>query len=221
MNQYEKTDYSSFNDFFIRKFRPEARTFTQNSHELAAFAEGRYLAFEKVNENTLFPVKGMHLSAEVILGNSETARLFKDGPCIIARLCPTDYHRYHYPDDGITRQSYSVGHKLHSVNPIALRYRSDIFAINERKVSILQTKNFGEIAYVEVGALCVGRIVQTHSENAPFKRGDEKGYFLFGGSTVIVFGQKGVWRPSEDILNQTHNQTETFIQLGDSVATKV
>ena len=108
---------------------------------------------------------------------------------MIARLCPVDYHRYHYPDAGRTLAHYPVHGKFHSVNPAALRYSDAIFATNERYVSILDTENFGKLAYIEVGAMMVGKIVQTHPTDQPFRRGDEKGYFLFGASTVIVLGQ--------------------------------
>ena len=104
-----------------------------------------------------------------------------------------------FPDAGKIIEDYAVSGAFHSVNPIALKANQHIFKDNERYVSILETENFGKLAYVEVGAMMVGKIVQSHVEKS-FKKGDEKGYFLFGGSTVIVFGQKGKWSPSADIL---------------------
>jgi phosphatidylserine decarboxylase len=108
---------------------------------------------------------------------------------------------------------------LHSVNPIALKQRSKIFITNERHVSILETKHFGKLAYIEVGALCVGKIVQTHKESEPFSKGDEKGYFLFGGSTVILIGQAGRWNLDEDLLLKTRQNQETLVRLGEPIAT--
>ena len=110
---------------------------------------------------------------------------------------------------------------LQSENPLALLHRKDIFVKNERRVSILETENFGKIAYIEVGATCVGKIIQSFDESKPFKRGDEKGYFLFGGSTVIVLGEAGKWSPSSDILLNTKKGIETYIHLGDEVGTKI
>ena len=101
----------------------------------------------------------------------------------------------------------------HSVNPVALKSKSDVLATNERHITILDTKNFGKLAYVEVGAMCVGRIVLTHTEGE-FLRGDEKGYFLFGGSTVVVLGQRGVWQPDAELLEQTSRKRETLVRLG-------
>ena len=103
---------------------------------------------------------------------------------------------------------------------MALKFKNQIFIKNERQVTILQTENFGRIAYIEVGAICVGKIVQSHSWKKPFMRGQEKGYFLFGGSTVVILGEKGAWKPSQDILTNTNKGIETYLQLGQEVALK-
>jgi phosphatidylserine decarboxylase len=107
------------------------------------------------------------------------------------------------------------------VNPTAIHEKQDIFITNERHVTILETENFGKVAYVEVGAICVGKIVQskTLTPGKKFLKGEEKGYFLFGGSTVIVIGEKDKWCPSHDIIQNTKSGMETYIQLGMSVAT--
>ncbi|MDR3607982.1 MAG: phosphatidylserine decarboxylase [Oligoflexia bacterium] len=224
LDEYEGAPYSSFNDFFIRKFKPGARPFVEDESRLAAFAEARYLAFERIDSNQLFPVKGSFLTAEALLGKAGAAAPFIGGPMLLARLCPVDYHRFHFPDDGRTEKSWRVPGRLHSVNPWALKYRGEIFATNERQVSILETRNFGRLAYIEVGALCVGRIVQSwkvSEKNSEFLRGIEKGYFLFGGSTVIVLGEPGRWRPDADLLEQTARKRETFAKLGSAIATRL
>lgn len=227
MNQYEagsldhvekEKTYASFNEFFIRKFSLGQRTFVKQGN-LPAIAEGRYLGYASVTPKVQFPVKGTYLNAGKLLAISKWENDFNEGPLIIARLCPVDYHRYHYPCDGHTLDSYRVGGALHSVNPLALRFRPSLFTENIRRVSILQTECFGKLAYIEVGATCVGRIVQSHDESLGFKRGFQKGYFLFGGSTVILLGEKDAWKPSEDILENTMNhQREVYIQLGDQIA---
>lgn len=220
MEEFEDPGFRSFNDFFIRRFKPGARPFCEKPEEFSAFAEGRYLAFEQVAKEGRFPVKGAAMSPEGLLAGAEKARLFAGGPALVARLCPTDYHRFHYPDDGVTVEAYPIPGKLHSVNPLALKARADVFITNERRVSILRTKNFGYLAYVEVGAICVGKIEQTHPELEPFKRGGQKGYFLFGGSTVIVLGEPGRWKPDQDLLEQTRLGRETLVRLGERVAKK-
>jgi len=227
IDQYEKgsfkdnpieTSYQSFNEFFIRKFQEGQRTFTQKHDEMGAFSEARYFGHESMTDDLNIPVKGSMLRAVDLISDAELAQDFIGGPLMIARLCPVDYHRYHYPDDGKTLKSFTVPGNLHSVNPLALKYRQDIFIKNERRVSILETEHFGKLAYIEVGATMVGKIVQSFDESKPFNKGDEKGYFLFGGSTVVLCGEKGKWAPSKDMLENTKAGIETYIQLGDSVA---
>jgi phosphatidylserine decarboxylase len=221
MEEYEDKKFGSFNDFFIRRFRDGARTFESSPKQMPAFSEARYFGFDRVDSELQFPVKGQWLTAQSVLEDQKLAAPFEGGPMLLARLCPTDYHRFHYPDDGRILESRRLPGRLHSVNPLALQYKGEILATNERHVSILETEHFGRLAYVEVGALCVGKIVQTNPNQREFRRGDEKGYFLFGASTVIVFGEPGRWRPDADLLEQTSKKRETFVKLGQSVASVI
>ncbi len=227
MNQYrggsintdkKENSYKSFNEFFIRKFTEGSREFVQEKNQMPAFCEARYFGYNSLNKDTLFPVKGNLWNAASVLEDDEFSKFFKGGPALIARLCPVDYHRYHYPDNGDNLKSYFIRGPLHSVNPLALKVMPKILKDNERRVSILDTENFGKIAFVEVGATCVGKIIQSHDESSAFKRGQEKGYFLFGGSTVIVFGEPGKWEISEDIRTNTLEGTEVLVRLGQEIA---
>lgn len=215
-----RDSYRTFNEFFIRRFKLGKRSFVAEPNRMPAFAEARYVGFDAVNEKDLYPVKGQYLLAKDLVGNDQVAKIFEGGPLVIARLCPVDYHRYHYPDNGKVLDNFRVPGAYDSVNPLALKYKNQIFIKNERHVSILQTENFGRLAYIEVGAICVGKIVQSHRWNKPFMRGEEKGYFLFGGSTVVLLGEKGAWKPSADILANTAKGVETYLHLGSEVAVK-
>jgi len=226
LNEYEagsvevdnkELSYKNFNEFFIRKFKKGKRKFVQDSNVLPACCEARYFGYDKIDDDVLVPVKGKYLNAAQLIGDAEKAKPFEGGSLVIARLCPVDYHRYHYPDSGKTIESFPIHGQFHSVNPIALKNRPEIFIANERRVSILETKNFGKLAYIEVGAAMVGKIIQSHDEDKSFRRGQEKGYFLFGGSTVIVIGEQGRWTPSEDIVTNTRQGIETYLQLGDAM----
>lgn len=225
MEEFEVAEYRSFNDFFVRKFRPGARRFPTDPDLLPAFAEARYLAYSSVTPDLRFPVKGASMAASAVLAVPAEAGIdpgrFRFGPLLIARLCPADYHRYHYPAAGDTVASWTVHGRYHSVNPAALAALGDVFVRNERRVAILDTERFGCLACVEVGALGVGRIVQTHDESRPFRRGAEKGMFLFGGSTVLLFGEPGTWTPSADLLARTGEGIETLVRLGDPVGFRV
>jgi len=214
----KENSYKTFNEFFIREFEDSQREFVSDENIMPAFCEARYFGHQEINDHVEIPVKGKLLKSKDLLGGSKWSETFEGGPLLVARLCPVDYHRYHYPLSGDTLDSFQISGQYHSVNPLALRTKPEIFIVNERRASILETKNFGKLAYIEVGAAMVGKIVQSHDESKTHHRGDEKGYFLFGGSTVILLGEKGKWSPSEDILRNTNDGLETYLQLGDEVA---
>ena len=216
----DENPYNNFNQFFIRRFKDGKRTFTASAEELAAPCEARYYAYDSLDATEVVPVKGKYLTAEAILNNSDLAKEFNQGPMLLARLCPVDYHRFHFPDTGEIIEEYPVHGEFHSVNPLALKKRPSILKDNERYVTILDTENFGKIAYVEVGAMMVGKIVQSH-QGKKFNRGDEKGYFLFGGSTVMIFGQPGKWKPDTELVEHTKQGMETLVQLGERVGSTV
>jgi len=220
MNQFEEEPWDSFNDFFIRKFKKGQRPFCEPPEDLSAPAEGRYLVFDTVSKDQNFPVKSEYLNVSQLLGGGQWVDVFEGGSLVIARLCPVDYHRFHYPDSGGILDYYQLHGKLHSVNPIALEAKGDIFVTNERRVTILSTEQFGKMAYIEVGAMCVGKIIQSHVIDLPFERGQEKGYFLFGGSTVILLTEPGKLKWDSDLLEQSQMRRETLIQLGEKIGTR-
>lgn len=217
MEDFEPGPFSSFNAFFVRKFREGKRNFPHNPNLLGAPAEARYFAFENASS---LSVKGVDLNPEELLKGTPQKDKFLRGPCLLARLCPVDYHRFHFPADGRIVHFHEEHGKLHSVNPLALQKNAKIFLENERHITVLDTKDFGLLAYVEVGALCVGKIQQTHPLGRPFQRGDEKGYFLFGASTVILFGEPGAWIPDADLLEKTKSGIECLVELGSPLAKK-
>jgi phosphatidylserine decarboxylase len=219
MEEFEEGPFNSFNDFFIRRLKPGARSFSSEPGRFCAPAEGRYLFFDRVGTDTALPVKGATLNGPALLGHAPWAKHFEGGPGFIARLCPVDYHRFHFPDSGSVIERKRERGPLHSVNPIALAARGDLLFRNEREITVLETENLGKIAYVEVGAICVGKIVQSHS-GTTFKRGDEKGYFLFGGSTVIVIAEPGRLQFDSDLLQRSSTGVETLIRLGESIGSR-
>jgi phosphatidylserine decarboxylase len=217
MAEFKPVIYRSFAEFFDREFRPGVRPFVRSIDQMAAFAEARYFGWERLEAAQQFPVKGHSLSADRILGNADRARPFIGGPVILARLSPMDYHHVHYPVDGSTLEHDHLGHRLWTVNWHALVNQDDILFRNERMINILQTPDFGRLALVEVGALSVGRIAQIHPFDRPFRRGEEKSVFKFGGSAILVFGEPAIWRPSDDLLEHTKGGIETLVRLGEPI----
>jgi phosphatidylserine decarboxylase len=222
MEEFEKSDYSNFNQFFIRKFKPGKRPFGSDPGVFCAGAEARYLVFESLKPRQTFPVKGIEIDLGVLLQDAEIAKEFEEGALILARLCPVDYHRFHFPFEGELVRHYRISGEYHSVNPAAFEAEPKVFLKNERQVAILQNPVFGKVAMIEVGALGVGKIVQSAYSSldampVKFARGAEKGYFLFGGSTVIWLVQKGKLKLSRDLVENSARNLETWVPLGQAL----
>jgi phosphatidylserine decarboxylase len=221
IEDFEPGPYSSFNEFFSRRFRSGTRTFAENPAHLPAFAEARYLAWINTFPDQVFPVKGSFLTPQALLKSEKWAGAFDNGPVVLARLAPQDYHRVHYVDSGRIIDWYRINGDLHSVNPLALSTKSDVLCTNARDVTIQKTENFGFIAYVEVGAMTVGKIIQNHTFGDFACRGDEKSFFRFGGSSVVLLGERGRWIPDREILAHTEKGLETFVELGTVIGKKI
>jgi len=220
MSEFEPGPFDCYAAFFERRFLPGKRQFPTQDDQMGAFAEARYFAWEKLSPQQEFPVKGASLDAATLLGSHARADGFQHGPVILARLSPVDYHHLHYVDDGITLETDRIGARTWTVNTNALRSQPDILFRNERSIQMLETRHFGRLGMVEIGALTVGRIVQKHDIDKPFKRGHEKAVFRFGGSAVVLFGEPGKWRPEQDLLDRTQQGTETLVRLGDVIAAR-
>ena len=184
---YEMENLSSFNDCFTRKIKPGKRTFPSDGGALCAPCDG-YLSVYEINEGTVLPVKQSSYTVDSLLGGDGTARRFSGGTCLVFRLCVENYHRYAFFDGGRVLKRKFIPGRLHTVRPIALE-NYPVFCENSREYTIIETENFGTAAYVEVGAMLVGKI-KNHDIEA-FSRGEEKGMFLYGGSTVIVLLERG------------------------------
>lgn len=216
-SEFRKTVFSSFNDFFIRKLKPEARPIIQDSKKAALPADGRYLVFPVLSKGERFYVKGQSFDLFSFLQNDAYARRFSDGSMMIVRLCPTDYHRFHFVADGIPSKAESIEGSFNSVNPIALRKNLSILWTNKRVLTECNSEAFGKILYVEVGAICVGTIHQTYTPGSGVKKGDEKGYFSFGGSCLAVLFEKGRIAFDEDLVKNSARGLETKANFGDSL----
>ena len=143
------------------------------------------------------------------------ANRFCGGYCLIFRLEVDDYHRYCYIDNGTKTDNTFIAGELHTVNPVALE-RYNIYKRNSREYTVLHTENFGDVVQVEVGAMMVGRIVNHHGEGG-FCRGEEKGKFEFGGSTIVMLFGKDTICPDEDILRNSAEGIETVVKYGEKI----
>ena len=215
----QKQNFKSFNDFFIRQLKPEARPIVSDSLAVASPADGKILAYENVSSSDFY-IKGFRFNVDSFLDNTELAQKYKDGSMIVFRLAPPDYHRYHFPVSGMTSSSnIKIDGDYFSVNPLALRKKAEIFWLNKREYGVIQTPVFGDVVMVEVGATMVGSMIQTYS-SMTVKKGEEKGYFKFGGSTVVLLFEKDQIKIDADLLSNTANSLETTIKMGEQIAIK-
>lgn len=223
MDIYSKnaSDFITFNDFFARTVLPTARPIPANKNALMSPADGRLLAYENIDMNKIVQVKGITYSLKELLGDSDVAKEYDGGTCLIFRLCPTDYHRYHFIDSGTPGPNHFIKGNYYSVNPIAVDKIPKLFCQNKREWSVFKSDNFNDVLYVEVGATCVGSIIQSYTVGKHVNIGDEKGYFKFGGSTVILFLKKGVAKIDDDIIKQTDLGYETKVVMGEEIGTKI
>ena len=215
------SDFKNFNDFFARKLLDEARPMNLNSDVLISPGDGRLFAYENINMDNIVQVKGFTYSLRELISNDLVAKEFEGGTCLILRLCPTDYHRFHFIDDGTCGPNQKIKGAYYSVNPIALEKVPNLFCKNKREWSIFKSDNFGNIITMEVGATCVGTIIQTYRPNTRVKKGDEKGFFKFGGSTTILFFKKDTIKIDDDIIIETKKGFESLVSMGESIGKKI
>ncbi|MFA8385533.1 MAG: archaetidylserine decarboxylase [Pelagibaca sp.] len=207
--------YKSFNEFFVRHLKPQARPFSVDKNDIVSPADGRVLVFPRLQEDTFVPVKGSQFSIHKMLPN--VSDRYVNGALAIVRLCPADYHRYHFPCAGKITDSTDIDGALHSVNPIALGSGHDVFGENKRSYTLVETESAGTICFVEVGAFGVGSIVKTQSSRQVEKM-DEKGYFKFGGSTIVLVFEEGKIEFSQDLIDNSAAGKETLVKVGQTIA---
>ncbi len=213
-SEFAESDFASFNDFFIRKLKPDRRPIDRDPNVLATPADGRYLVYPKFDQ---FWVKGKEFSLRKFIGNMAASNRYSDGSMAIVRLCPSDYHRFHFPCDGTPSKATLINGPLYSVNPMALRKRISILAENKRMITEIETERFGTILYVEIGATSVGTIRQTYAPEKSVKKGAEKGYFEFGGSCIVMLFEKGKVQFDPDLVKNTEQGFETRVNFGQSL----
>ncbi len=219
--EFVEKNFASFNDFFIRKLKKESRPIDPDPKRLVFPADGRYLAFQNIQNSDGFYVKGQRFCLLSLLGEKALAERFEQGSMLVARLCPTDYHRFHFPSKGVPKKARPVEGLLFSVNPVALRQRLSILWENKRTVTEIHTDDFGSLLYIEVGATCVGSIHQTYLPETTVEKGSEKGFFSFGGSCVILLFEPGCIQFDADLIHHSKRGLETMAFFGSSFGAKI
>ena len=218
MSQFEETEYRSYNEFFSRRIKPGMRPICTAPEVLIAPCDSKLTALPITREGR-FTLKHTEYTVASLLKNTALAAKYEGGHVLIFRLTVDDYHRYCYVSDGEKDDNVRIPGVLHTVNPVANDYYP-IYKENSREYSILHSREFGDILMMEVGALMVGRIVNHHGK-AAVKRGQEKGYFQFGGSTVVLLLQANAAKIDADILENSKENIETVVRMGERIGEAV
>ncbi len=211
--------YAHFAAFFERRLKPEARPIAEGEDVLVFPADGRHLLVADIDPEQTFYAKNQQWQLREFLQDNPLAERYVGGSMLISRLCPVDYHRFHFPCSGIVGEPRKIVGKLYSVNPFALRKDLSYLWRNYREVTRLQAQDRAEeMTIVEIGATMVGKIYQTFSEGTPVRKGDEKGYFAIGGSCIVTLFPKGsvVW--DCDLLEYGERGIEVYGKMGDHCA---
>lgn len=207
--------FKSFNDFFYRALKPGARPIAEGNGVAVLPADGRHLAFQAVDAAEGFYAKGQRFDLAAFLGDAALAEEFAGGSLLISRLCPVDYHRFHFPVAGTPGEARLINGWLYSVSPIALRQNLGYLWENKRMVTLVESAEFGRVAVCEIGATMVGSIYQTYLAGRAVTKGDEKGLFKFGGSCVVTIFKKGRITFDADLVQQSAAGLEVYAKMGE------
>lgn len=217
MSFYEDKEYKSYNQFFTRRLKPECTCICMEKEALVSPCDSKLKVYP-INDDSIFFIKDSPYNVKELLKNEELAKEFNGGLCLIFRLTVDNYHRYIYFDDGTKGENVFIQGVLHTVNPIALD-RYNFYKQNCREYTVMETRNFGKAVQVEVGAMFIGRIKNNHSA-CSFKRGEEKGMFEFGGSTVVLLLKKNAAVIDGDIMANSGEGIETIVRIGERIGSK-
>lgn len=216
MSEYEEKKYKSYNDFFTRKINVSRRPINSDKKTFISPCDSK-LSVYTINEDLTLKIKDAYYSIDSLV-NGNIVSEYIGGYALVFRLSTDDYHRYCYIDSGSKENNYYIKGVFHTVQPISLK-KYNFYKTNSREYTILNTDNFDKIVQVEVGAMGVGRICN-HHKKYKFKKGEEKGCFEFGGSTIVLLVKKDVIDIDEDILNNSLENIETIVKYGEKIGSK-
>lgn len=212
MSLYKETSFKSFNDFFIRQKKEIVRIPDKNT--LISPCDG-FLSAYRISPEKNFHIKHVDYNMQALLENKVISDRYKDGICLIYRLAPHNYHRYIFVDDGEIKYKRRIDGELHCVRPMVCE-RLPVYIRNSREYTVIKSDNFGCMVQMEVGALFVGRICN-HDITGRAHRYQEKGYFEFGGSTIIMLLEKDKAVLNNNIMKNIDSGIELVVNAGDKV----
>lgn len=212
--EYESDNFKCFNDCFSRKIKEGKRPFSDKRGDLCSPCDSLLSAY-RIENGTVLAIKQSRYTVESLLKDKELAERYKDGTCLVLRLCVHHYHRYAYFDNGTKGENVFIKGKLHTVRPIAMEHYP-VFVENCREYTVIDTENFGTAVQMEVGAMLVGKIKNHHGAKKVC-RGEEKGTFLYGGSTIVLLFEKDKVYISKELFEKTDDGVETPVKMGEVI----
>ena len=216
-DEWETVQFFSYNDFFTRKLKKQCRPIPEDENLLISPCDGKLTVYP-ITEQGRFKIKNTPYTVQSLVRNKKLAEKYKDGYALVFRLTVDDYHRYCYADGGVKSDNYRIPGVFHTVNPIA-NDLEPIYKENTREFCLIRTQHFGTILQMEVGAMMVGKISNYHGKGK-VTRGQEKGRFEFGGSTIILLIQKERISVDQDIMQNSKDGYETIVKMGEAIAKK-
>lgn len=215
MRDYKGQQFRTFQDFFSRK-RKDIPVDMEKDH-LISPCDG-YLSAYPIRENSRFFIKGSWYKVRDLVTDPREASIFSGGYCVIIRLCADDYHHYCYIDDGFQRENHFVKGVLHSVQPVACEH-VPVYRLNRRMWNILETKNFGKVAQIEIGALLVGGMVNM-GQNVPMRKGKDMGHFELIGSTIVLLFEKDIIDLLPEVKEAISRDKEMRVRQGQYIGNR-
>ncbi len=212
--------FASFNDFFTRRLKPGVRPFDPAPDVLVSPADGHLLVVPELRRDTEVLVKGVSFDPGQLLADDREAEIFDGGSAAIFRLYAADCHRIYFPCSGVARPPRRIPGHYYAVTPFAGNDVSH-FARNQRTVTRFDTDAFGPLAFVDIGGFCISSIVSTFTPDRRVHKADEKSYFRYGGSTVVMLATRGVLRYEPRLVAASAAGDETPVKIGERVATSV
>ena len=214
MYDYENKEYTSYNDFFTRKIKEVKRPINARKDVLISPCDSKLLAY-KITKDLTLKIKESYYSIDTLV-DKKIMKEYTDGYALVFRLSTDNYHRYCYIDSGTKGKNIHIKGIFHTVQPISLKHYN-FYKTNTREYTVLNTTHFGKVIQVEIGAMGIGRIKNNHEEYK-YKKGEENGYFEFGGSTIVILVKKNTLNVDKDILENSKNNIETIVKYGEGIA---
>lgn len=207
--------FRTFNEFFYRRLKTGARPIVPQADAVVFPADGRHLGFARLSAADQFFVKGQRFDLRAFLRDDGLAQRYEGGAAVFSRLCPVDYHRFHFPIAGRPSPVRRLDGWLWSVSPIALRQNLSILWQNRRWLCEIESERAGKVLMAEIGATNVGSAVHSFQAGAEVAKGGEKGYFRFGGSAVLTLFEPGRVELAEDLIRHSGAGFELYAHMGD------